>query len=122
MNETMKALADLIEKQRKGHENAPRWMIGEQLLEIAGREPTSAELLLHDLTIKEMDLEAAEQHFQKYADEHHKGGKSFCITPKVAEDLLRKFYGLQESAANDAGSPAQKAPEADGFIDLSAFL
>ncbi len=47
----MKELRELIEKQRKGHKNDPVFMIGEQLLEIAEKEPASLELLKKDLTV-----------------------------------------------------------------------
>lgn len=116
----MSKLYDLIAEQQKGHETEPRFMIGEQLKEIAEREPLSAELLERDLEIEEMNLEAAEKHFQEYADRNHGKAKAFCITPKVAERLLREFYGLP--------IPEEKAPEkkeADnsaGYIDLSSFL
>lgn len=119
--ETMDKLRERIEEQRKGHEAAPRWMIGEQLLDIAGREPLSAELLLRDLEIKEMNLEAAEKKFAEYAGKNRGKESVFCITPKVAEKLLREFYGLAEP---EAPSEKKDAPtDADGdYIDLSAFL
>ena len=118
----MGKLEELIRAQQKGHENAPRFMIGEQLLEIAGREPFSEELLERDLQIKEMTLEAAEKHFQEYADKNHKNARPFCITPKTAEELLRKFYGLP-AADEAAGSASGTAPQpADGFIELSSYL
>ena len=50
---------ELIQEQQKGHETEPRFMIGEQLKEIAEREPLSAELLERDLEIEEMNPEAA---------------------------------------------------------------
>lgn len=116
----MSKLYDLIAEQQKGHENKPRFMIGEQLKEIAEREPLSAELLERDLEIEEMNLEAAEKHFQAYSDE--KSGKkgTFCITPIVAEKLLREFYGLPIPEEN---APEKKeADSSAGYIDLSSFL
>ena len=119
----MSKLYDLIAEQQKGHENKPRFMIGEQLKEIAEREPLSAELLERDLEIEEMNLEAAEEHFQEYADEQTRGKRSnvvFCITPKVAERLLREFYGLPIPEEN---APEKKeADSSAGYIDLSSFL
>ena len=116
----MSKLYDLIAEQQKGHENEPRFMIGEQLKEIAEREPLSAELLERDLEIKEMNLEAAEKHFQEYADKNHGKAKAFCITPKVAERLLREFYGLPIPEEN---APEKKeADSSAGYIDLSSFL
>lgn len=116
----MSKLYDLIAEQQKGHENEPRFMIGEQLKEIAEREPLSAELLERDLEIEEMNLEAAEKHFQEYADRNHGKAKAFCITPKVAERLLREFYGLPIPEEN---APEKKeADSSAGYIDLSSFL
>lgn len=116
----MSKLFDLIAEQQKGHETEPRFMIGEQLKEITEREPLSAELLERDLEIEEMNLEAAEKHFQKYADRNHGKAKAFCITPKVAERLLREFYGLPIPEEN---APEKKeADSSAGYIDLSSFL
>lgn len=116
----MSKLYDMIAEQQKGHETEPRFMIGEQLKEIAEREPLSAELLERDLEIAEMSLEAAEKRFQKYADENHGSAKAFCITPAVAEKLLREFYGLPSEQSH---APEEKKTEqATGYIDLSAFL
>ena len=116
----MSKLYDLIAEQQKGHETEPRFMIGEQLKEIAEREPLSAELLERDLEIEEMNLEAAEKHFQEYADRNHGKAKAFCITPKVAERLLREFYGLPIPEEN---TPEKKeADSSAGYIDLSSFL
>ena len=111
---------EIIELQQKGHEDKPRFMIGEQLKEIAEREPLSAELLERDIEIKEMNLEAAEKHFQEYSDKNHGKAKTFCITPKVAERLLREFYGLPipEENAHDK----KEADSSAGYIDLSSFL
>ena len=116
----MSKLYDLIAEQQKGHETEPRFMIGEQLKEIAEREPLSAELLERDLEIEEMNLEAAENHFQEHADRNHGKAKAFCITPKVAERLLREFYGLPIPEEN---APEKKeADSSAGYIDLSSFL
>ena len=113
-------LSAIIAEQQKGHETKPRFMIGEQLKEIAEKEPLSAELLERDLLIKEMNLEAAEKHFQEYADKNHGSGKCFCITPPVAEKILREFYGLPKPEDTAPAKPEPEAPA--GYIDLSAFL
>ena len=116
----MSKLYDLIAEQQRGHEDEPRFMIGEQLKEIAERETRSAEILEQDLEIKEMSLEGAEKHFQAYSDKQSGKKGTFCITPKVAERLLREFYGLpipEENALEkkEAGSSVE-------YIDLSSFL
>ena len=116
----MTKLYDLIAKQQEGHESKPRFVIGEQLKEIAEREPHSAEILERDLEIKEMSLEAAEKHFQAYSDKQSGKKGTFCITPKVAEQLLREFYGLPIPEGN---APEKKeADNSAGYIDLSSFL
>lgn len=113
----MEKLHQMIEAQQKGQENTPAWMIGEQLKEIAAREPASAELLEQDLANEAMSLKAAAKKLQEYADKHHGSARAFCITPKVAEGILRDFYGLPKAGE----APAAPAPE-EGYIDLSSFL
>lgn len=114
----MNKLEELIAQQQKGHEAQPRFMIGEQLKEIAAREPLCAEILEKDLTVKEMSLEAAERRFQKYSDKNHKSAKTFCITPIVAERILRDFYGLPQYTKEESVS---SNPDS-AFIELSSFL
>ena len=104
---------EIIEQQQKGHENEPRFAIGEQLKEMCRRDPAVAEMVAQDLEKEEMSLEAVEKHFHDYADKNHGSKKVFCITPVVAEQLIRKFYGLSAEA------PVQQ--EGD-FLDLSSFL
>lgn len=110
---------EIISEQQKGHETKPRFMIGEQLKEIAEREPISAELLERDLQLKEMNLEAAEAKFAEYAQKHRKGARCYCITPKVAEEILREFYGLP--MLEDNATVTKDAPK-DTFIDLGDFI
>lgn len=114
----MSTLQELIAQQQKGHETKPRFVIGEQLKEIAAREPKSAEILEKDLTLKEMSLEAAERTLQEYADKNHGNAKAFCISPIQAEKILRKFYGLPERDKTEN----QPEPPKEGFIDLSSYL
>lgn len=113
----MEKLYQMIEAQQKGRENTPAWMIGEQLKEMAEREPACAELLEKDLVVEGMSLAAAEKNLKKYSDENHKGAGCFCITPKVAEKILREFYGLPDQGKE----PEPEAPKAD-YIDLASFL
>lgn len=115
MNEVMTKLSAIIEAQQKGHEDDPIFMIGEQLKEIAERERASAELLLRDLEVDGMGLDGAAKELKKYADKHSGRRGCFCISPKVAENILREFYGLGEAAA-------VSTPTAPGRIDLGSFL
>ena len=114
---TIMELYQMIEAQQKGQENTPAWMIGEQLKEIAAREPASAELLEQDLANEAMSLKAAAKKLQEYADKHRGSARAYCITPQVAEGILREFYGLPKAGEAPA-APAQQ----EGYIDLSAFL
>ena len=107
---------EIIEQQQAGYEGEPLWMVGEQLKEIAEREPASAELLAQDLTVEGLDLAGAAGALQQYADKHHGKARRFCITPKVAEQILREFYGLP-----DPGEATEVMPEAT-FLDLTSFL
>ncbi len=103
-----------IEKQQQGKENTAPWMVGEQLKEIARREPVSAELLAKDLTVSGMGIVDAEKKIKAYADKHKKGSCA-VVPPNVAEDILREFYGLPKG-----GAPAEEAMP--GVIDLADFL
>ena len=116
----LEKVIELITKQQEGlDEGSPAFCVGEQLKDIATREDLSAELLAQDLENEDMSLVKAEAQIRKYADENHKKAKCFCVTPKVAEGILRKFYGL--SSPDDTGSkPAPK--QSSSFIDLSDFL
>lgn len=114
----MDKVLKMIEEQQKGHkEHEPLFTVGEQLKDIARHEPASAELLEKDLAVQEMSLAAAAKKLKEYADKNHKGAGCFCITPKVAEKILREFYGLPEPGK----APAEPALE-EGYIDLSSFL
>ena len=103
----------LIEEQQKGKEGTAPWMVGEQLKEIAEREPACAELLAKDLTVSGMGIADAEKKLKAYADKNKNNGFC-CITPKVAEGILRKFYGLPEREATTKTEPM--------IFDLSAFI
>ena len=94
----MNKLEELIAQQQKGHEAQPRFMIGEQLKEIAAREPLCAEILEKDLTVKEMSLEAAERKFQEYADKNHKGAKTFS-SRKESCGISTGFLNIQKRKA-----------------------
>ena len=109
-----------IENQQKGKEGTAEFNIGEQLKEIARAEPASAELLNEDLEKKEMSLAEVAKEFKKYADENHEKqkGSCFCITPMVADGLIRKFYGLPD---RDEQSN-EKTESVPGFLDLGSFL
>lgn len=87
---------NLIEQQQKGKENTAEWMVGEQLKDICSREPHCAAILAEDLQSESMSLAKAERKIKEYADQH-KVGKCAVVPPNVAENILRKFYGLPET-------------------------
>ena len=111
-------ICKMIAEQQKGKEGTPAWMVGEQLKEIASREPVSAELLEKDLAVTEMNLEKAADQIKKKADELHKAqkGNCVCVPPNVAEEVLRKFYGLPKK-----GETVDQ-PAATEVLDLGDFL
>lgn len=115
----MEKLRELIEAQRKGKEDSPVWMVGEQLLDIAAGEPDSLELLKQDLTVPEMSLENAEKQIKAWADKHKKGN-CCCVSPKVADGILREFYGLK--ALDEQKSEAKETQKQSTLIDIDSFL
>ena len=102
-----------IAAQQKGREGTGPWMVGEQLKDICRREPFSAELIDKDLDVKEMSIVEAEKKIKAYADSHKKGSFA-CVPPNVAEEILRKFYGLP-AAGREAPPPSG---ELINFADL----
>lgn len=117
----MQELIGIIETQQKGHENEPIFMIGEQLKEMAQREPSSCALLKQDLLVEGMGLKDAAKKLQEYSDKNHGQAKCFCITPNVAERILREFYGLEKAQAKSQTIGILEEKK-DGYIDLSTFL
>lgn len=115
----MEELRKIIEKQRKGKENSPVWMVGQQLLDIAAGDLQAIELLKKDLEVPEMDLIHAEAKIKEWADEHKKGN-CCCVSPKVADGILRKFYALRElPELGVTDAPVQRD---SGYIDIESFL
>ena len=92
----MEELKMIIEDQRKGHENEPMWMVGQQLLDIAAHEPAAVEILKQDLSVSGMGLKDAAGALKAYADKNRGGKREYCITPNVADKILRDFYKLPE--------------------------
>ena len=118
----MQKLNDLIETQRKGKENTAVFMVGEQLLDIAKNEPDSLEILKQDLLVPDMSIEKAEKKIKEYSDKNRNGASSFCVSPHIAEGILRKFYGLKEPNGTNSEQSIAQAPGGDGYIDLDSFL
>lgn len=106
-----------IEAQQKGIEGTAPWMVGEQLKDICRREPDSAELITQDLENEGMSLVEAEKKIKAYADQHKKGSFA-CVTPDVADGILRKFYGLRQP---EAGQEKQEG-EVPKVLNLMDFM
>lgn len=118
-----------IAAQQKGKENTDVWMVGEQLKDILRADPALEEIVDQDLDVKEMDLVHCAKKIKAKADEIHKQvkGNCVCITPAMAEGIIRDFYGLPASGSAPAPvtqavpAPAQKQEEAD-ILDFADFL
>ena len=108
-----------IEALQKGIENTAPWMVGEQLKDICRREPDVQEIVLQDLAMSGMSLKDCEKQIKAWADKH-KSGSCCCVPPNVAEDIIRKFYGLPE--AKTMPEETQEAAPTGKVLDLSAFL
>lgn len=129
----MEELKKIIEEQRKGHENEPMWMVGQQLLDMAAADPRKTlELLKQDLTVSGMGLKDAAAALKAYADKNHKGKGGFCIPPHLSDKILRDFYKLPEmdltikqmttEQIRDEIPPSQPGKPVFGGLNLTDFL
>lgn len=118
---SMKAI-EMIEAQQKGKEGTQAFMVGQQLKDICRRDPHCAELVAEDLSNVAMSLENAAGKIKAHADElnRQQKGNFVCITPDVAENIIREFYGLP--SAGDQSATQAPALADDGFLDLADFL
>lgn len=110
---------ELIEKEQKNlPEYSPARMVGLQLRDIVLQEsgrpfngsPSAAELVAQDLEAKGMGLADCEKKIKKWADDHRNGARAVCVTPDIAEDIIREFYGLRprtEQPENGAEAASQ---------------
>lgn len=118
MNEWLeKALEKIAAQQPK--ERTAVWMVGEQLKDLLRAEPHLAELVAQDLEREGMGLAACEKKLKAYAD-GHKSGNFACVTPAVAEDIIRKFYGLP--AVGESTSSALRQEPDGPLVRLEDFL
>lgn len=120
------AIKELREKIRaqQGKEGTDVWMIGEQFLEIAEREPASAALIEKDLEVADMSLPEAAKAMKAFADEKHSKvkGNCICVTPKEADGVLRKFYGLPLRDEAQAVPVAAVHKQEEDELDLLGML
>ena len=117
----MSAVGKIERQQAKEKGRTAAWMVGEQLKDMARREPESAELLDKDLDIPEMSIQQAEKKIKVYADAHKRGSFA-CVTPAEAERILREFYGLTGNDNPSVGSADSslytREPSKGEIIDL----
>ena len=92
-----------IEKMQKGHEGTDVFFCGEQLKDIVGNNANQAEIVLKDFEAG-MDVKKCAAEIKKLADEKKKTVKGNCVvvSPKEAEEVIRKYFGLNEEAKKDS--------------------
>ena len=118
----MNELKMKIDEQRKGLNNTAIWMVGEQLLDIAKREPFCVEILKKDLELEKMSLEKAEAQIKAWADKKKRKGNCVCVPPNVAENILREFYGIKAAESTEDSEDPRPAAQDDEYINLEDFL
>lgn len=118
----MKRIVEIIEKQRAGKEGLPEWVVGEQLLDIASESELNRELIERDLEVEGMSLSDAAKKIKEYADKNRGKASSFAVSGKVADGILREFYGIGERNAADAAPTESSPKESGGFVDLGEYL
>lgn len=108
---------ETIKAQQKGIEYTAAWAVGEQLKEICAREPAAAEIVAQDIKRRNMSIKDCAEQIKKYADAHKTGNFAF-VSPTKAEEIIRRFYGIEQLTAS-APTPA---PSSGKLIDLDDFL
>lgn len=115
----MKELEAIIAEQQKGKEQLAEYAIGEQLKEMAIKNPAYIDILKKDLSVDEMNLESAAKKLKEYADKNHGQERVFCITPIVAESILKEFYKLPDTSRD---LKKDENTEGISYIDIGDFL
>ena len=125
---------DKISAQQKGKDGTAAWMVGQQLRDILAADPALEEIVDKDLDVDEMDLEHCAERIKAKADELHKqtNSRCVCVTPDVAEGIIREFYGLpiaSKASPVAAVAPALCPPAASSdpnepelILDFADFL
>lgn len=110
-----------IREQQIGKEGTPEFVVGEQLIDICRDDSVAQEIVNQDLDISEMSISKAAAEIKKYADSIKKNNFAF-VSPQKAEEIIRKFYGIENTSVSSEPEqePTQKQPE--GFIDLASFM
>ncbi len=117
MNETLQKALDAVSAAQPKEESAV-WMVGEQLKDILRASPELAQIVIEDFEAQKTPLADCEKKIADYA-KAHRHGSSGCCTPKAAEKIIRKHFGLpEEPSVGCADSSAQGAVA----VDLDRFL
>lgn len=107
-----KTIAKIEAQQKELDEFSPVYQVGEQLKDILRDDPAQAGIVFEDLENPDMSIAKAERKIKEFADKHKKGGAS-CVPPRIADKIIREFYGLADGKA---------APKTGGLIDLADFM
>lgn len=99
-------------KAQQGVKNTMVWCVGEQLKDICRESEHNADIVSTDLDNSEMSIAKCEKKIAEYASKH-KNGNCGCCPPNVADEIIRKFYGIP--------APGE-APTKTNVLDLSDFL
>lgn len=96
-------------------------MVGQQLKDILRGDPALEEIVDKDMDVKEMSLANAANKIKAWADEQHKKtkGSCVCVSPDVADGIIREFYGLPACSAYEPAAPV--AAEDDALPDFADF-
>lgn len=107
-----------ISQLQAGKENTAPWMVGMQLIDICRKQPQYEQTVLEDLENPDMSLEKCEQQIKAWADKHKKDRSCVCVPPNVAEEIIRKFYGLGDAAPEKD----DEKPQTSWILDLEDLL
>lgn len=110
---------ELIEQQQAALENTdPAWMVGMQLMDICRADPSCGTIVAKDLENPDMSLLAAAKKLAEYAAKNRGKKKCYCITPDIAEGIIREFYGLPGASLEKAEEPTPSVP----ILSLADFV
>lgn len=116
-------VTEIINRQQEGKAKySPVYQVGEQLKSIAKTVPNAAEILLNDLAVPEMSIEAAEKKIKARADEIHKEikGNGACVPPDEAHKILCEFYGIPIETNSETFTNLTEKPKK--HINLVDFM
>ena len=111
----MDVFEKIAQQQKSLKENSAPWVVGEQLKEIC-RDPHCAELVSADLDNPDMSLINCEKKIKEYADKHRTANFAY-VAPKVADGIVRKFYGLADTEENFELKNAES-----GIVNLEDYM